>query len=81
MSDDDLDPGATEDLGEPIEQLSGYQEQVSAGFMGRVLRTLGRRSLGSQFATLGWTAMGEVLLEFLKAIYSLFTSGRSDQGE
>lgn len=81
MADQGSDPGADEDLGEPIAELRGFEEAPSVGFLGRVVRSLRRRSLGSQLATLSWTAMGEVFLEFLKLIHSMFQSGRTDQGE
>ena len=82
MADSDgVPPDVDEDLGEPIAELSGYEERPSGGFLGRVVRSLQRRTLGSQLATLTWTAMGEVFLEFLKVIHSLFQSGRPDQGE
>ena len=80
MPDED-DALLDEDLGDPIAELRDLQEPVSAGFMGRVVRSLRRRSLGSQLATLSWTAMGEVFLEFIKVIHTLLQPRNSDQGE
>lgn len=82
MADNDgFPPEADEDLGEPIAELQGYAEAAPVGLFGRIVRSLQRRALGSQVATLSWTAMGEVFMEFLKMIHSMFQSGRTDQGE
>ena len=67
--------GDPEDLGEPIAELNGYEEDVSRGFIGRVLGTLHRRSLIGQVATMAWTASAQAILEFLGMIFSLFTRG------
>ncbi len=81
---EDADFEAGEDLdnlGDPIAELHGFEETASAGFVGRLLRSLGRRRLGSHVATLGWSGLGQVMLEFLNMIHSLFQSTGADEGE
>lgn len=75
------DTGAEEDLGEPVSELRDYVEPPSPAFLGRVLGSVRRRSLGSQFATFVWSALGEALIEFLCMIHSLFESGDPDRRE
>ena len=82
--DDGLDPAdelADEDLGEPIAELRDYAEAPSPAFLSRVLGSVRRRSLTSHLATLGWSALGQVLLSFLEMIYSLFASGEPERRE
>ena len=67
-----------EDLGEPIEALRGFDEDVGLGFVDRVVRSLRRRTLSSHVATLIWSGTGEAVREFLELIYSLF--GPHDRG-
>ena len=82
MADDSgLGPETEEDVGQPIDELRGYEEATPTGFVGRVVAALRRRTLASHLATLSWSAIGQVLLEFLKMIYSLFESRKSDRGE
>ena len=73
--------GGVDDLGQPIEELRAFREAPPPGFLGRVVRSLRRRSLGSQLATLSWNGIGQVVLEFLTMIFSLFESSDGDQGE
>ncbi|MDH3207328.1 MAG: hypothetical protein OEO79_12075 [Gemmatimonadota bacterium] len=70
-----------EDLGDPIDALRDHSEAVELGFVGRVVRSVRRRSLGSHLATLVWSAMGQVLVEFLEIVYSLFESHDGDRGD
>lgn len=69
------------DLGSPVDELRGYEETAPAGFVGRLVRSLSRRRLGSQVATLSWLGLGQVMLEFLKMIHSLFQASGTDEGE
>ena len=69
-----------EDLGEPIEELRALEEIPSAGFVSRLLNALQRRDLSSQIATLGWTGLGTVFVEFLRMLYSIFDSNPRDGG-
>lgn len=78
MADDEEVGADLEDLGEPVLELLELTEQPSGGFLSRLLSTLRRRSLGSHIAALSFTAFGEVILEFLTMIYSLFESDRTD---
>lgn len=71
----------TEDLGEPIDELRELAEVPSAGFIESIRRSLQRRSLGSQLASLGWSGLGAVAVEFLHMIYALFQDKPSDRGE
>ena len=70
-----------EDLGEPIEELRDFEEEVPTGFFARILSSLRRRRLGSEFATLGWSGLAEVFLEFLRIIHSLFQASGTEEGE
>ncbi len=79
MADDPNDTtDDTDDLGEPIAELGQLAEAPSAGFLERLRRSLQRRSLGSQLASLGWSGLGAVLLEFLRMIYALFENKPTD---
>jgi hypothetical protein len=69
-----------EDLGEPIAELRTLDEPAPDGFLNRLLASLRRRDLSSHFATFSWSAMGTVVIEFVRMIYSLFESGR-DRGD
>lgn len=70
-----------EDLGEPIEALRGYDEDVGLGFVDRVLGSLRRRTLSSHVATLIWSGTGEAVREFLELIYSLFGPHNQGRGD
>ena len=77
----DGDPGAHEELGEPIAELQELREDVSSGFMSRVLSALQRRSLVGNLATMAWTASAQALLEFLEMIFSVFSPGEPQKKE
>lgn len=62
--EDDVDPG------EPIAELADFREQASGDLLGRIRRSLQRRSLSSQLMTLSWGGVGEVFQELLELIYS-----------
>lgn len=68
-----------ENLGEPIAELKGLEEEVPSGFLGRVLSALHRRSLVGQMATMAWTASAQALFEFLGMIFSIFEPGDSTE--
>ena len=76
MAEDDFDDEreGIEDLGDPVRELRELREPASPGLLARVLRSVRRRSLGAQLATLGWTALGEVFLELAKLVHALFQS-------
>jgi hypothetical protein len=71
----------SEDLGEPIAELRAFEEEVSQGFLSRVVSALHRRSLVGQMATMAWSASAQALLEFLAMIFSVFDSGESNKKE
>ena len=75
------DPGVEADLGEPIAELRMLDEPAPSGFLSRLLSSLRRRDLSSQLATLGWFAMGAVVIEFVRMVYSLFESGGQNRGD
>ena len=77
----DGDPGAHEELGDPIMELQELREDVSSGFMARVLSALQRRSLVGNLATMAWTASAQALLEFLEMIFSVFSPGEPQKKE
>lgn len=70
-----------DDLGEPIEALRDYTIEPSAGFVSRLRNTLRRRDLGSQVATLSWTGLGTVVLEFFRMIFSIVDPDDGGEGE
>jgi hypothetical protein len=77
-ADDELGEG---DLGEPIAELQGMEEDVSTGFLSRVLSKLRRRSLVGHFATMAWTASALAFFEFLGMIFSIFDHGKTREKE
>lgn len=79
-TDDEMEDLDEADLGEPIRELAELEEVPSSGFVGRLFNLLRRRDLGSQLATLGWTGMGAVFVEFLKVIFSVFETKTPDSG-
>jgi len=84
MSDD---PGVRpdleldEDLGDPIDELRGFEEAAPASFLGRLFGSLRRRQLGSELVTLGWSGIAQVMVEFLRMINSLFQPSRAEEGD
>lgn len=80
MADDETDD-LLDDLGDPIEELAEYTVTPSAGFLGRLRNTLRRRDLGSQVATLSWTGLGTVVLEFFRMIFSIVEPDDHGEGE
>ena len=78
MSEDESrveEGGNPEDLGEPILELRELEEDPSAGFLGRVLSSLRRRSLVGQMATMAWTASAQAFFEFLGMFFSSLIPG------
>jgi hypothetical protein len=73
--------GTLDDLGEPIAELEGLEEDVSRGFVGRVLSALHRRSLVGQMATMAWTASAQAFFEFLGMLFSLFAPGEFESDD
>lgn len=69
---DDVDPG------EPIAELADFREHASGDLLGRIRRSLQRRSLSAQIAGFSWGAVGTVVQEFLEFIYS-FIEPRDDR--
>ncbi|MDH3269814.1 MAG: hypothetical protein OEN56_00685 [Gemmatimonadota bacterium] len=84
MADDEAALGeglGAEEMGDPIGELADFVTEPPQGFVFRLLNALRRRDLSSHLATLGWTGLGEVFLEFVKVIYSLFDTGPADRQE
>ena len=69
------------DLGEPIAELGGMEEDVSVGFLGRVLSKLQRRSLVGHFATMALTASALAFFEFLGVVFSIFDDKKTSKKE
>ncbi|MBT8398316.1 MAG: hypothetical protein HKO65_01380 [Gemmatimonadetes bacterium] len=69
------------DMGDPIAELRDLDEEVSAGFLGRVVSMLQRRSVVGHFATMAWTASVLAVFEFLGMIFSIFDTGNSAEKE
>lgn len=81
MADDQEPPLDDDDLGAPVAELRDFEEAPASGFLDRVVRRLRRRALGGQLMTLAWTGFGQVVLEFLRIVYSFFEPRRPDRGE
>ncbi len=83
MADESPPPeGDPDDLGEPIAELRELEEIPSEGFVGRLMNTLRRRDLSSQLATLSWSGLAAVAMEFLQILFSAFsTNGEGEKGE
>ncbi|MEM7417788.1 MAG: hypothetical protein AAF389_20025 [Gemmatimonadota bacterium] len=83
MADDHVDPPVEEvdDLGEPIEALRNYTVEPSSSFLVRLRNRLRRRDLSSQVATLSWTGLGTVVLEFFRMIFSIVDPDERGEGE
>lgn len=83
-ADDEFDGSGDlgeEALGAPIDELRGYQETPSSGFLPRVLGSVRRRTLTSHLATLGWSALGQVLLTLLDMIHSMLAPREPERRE
>ena len=81
MADRNDDVREDEDLGEPVSELLELAEEPSAGFLSRIVSSIQRRNLASNFATLAWSAAAVALFEFLRMIFSAFEPRGSRQGD
>lgn len=63
---DDIDPG------EPIAELAGFEHDVSASLLGRIRRTIGRRTTAAQVTSFAFDTPFVVLKEFLLMVMELF---------
>ena len=70
-----------DDLGEPIEALRDLAVDPSDGFLGRLRNSLRRRDLSSQVATLSWTGLGTVVLEFFRVIFAILEPPPEEEGD
>jgi len=70
-----------EEMGRPVAELRELNHEARAGFVGRVISSLGRRTLVSQFATFSWSVVWEAAREILQMAFSLLGFERSDNGE
>ena len=70
-----------DELGTPIAELSRLREQPSNDFMGRVRRSIQRRSLAGQLVELSWNGMGEYLRELLDVSFGMIGSKEEEGGQ
>jgi hypothetical protein len=68
MSDDAANPeshnGKDLDPGEPVGVLATLEHEPSANFLGRIRRTIQRRTSVSQIASFSWNIPFVILMEF-----------------
>lgn len=84
MSDippDSDDLPTEEEMGRPVTELTELNHEARAGFIGRVISSLGRRTLVSQLATFSWSVVWEAAREILQMAFSLLGIEPSDNGE
>jgi hypothetical protein len=82
VDDADEVPEGTDldDLGEPLVELRDLAEPPSPALVARIRSSLRRRSLASQLASLGWSGVGSVFLEFIEMIRALLVDTTSNRG-
>lgn len=80
---DDTTGGAgspEQDLGEPIVELATLQELPPERFAQRVIGSLRRRQLTSDFLWLWWTGLAQALLEIIRLAMGLIGIGEQTDG-
>jgi hypothetical protein len=77
MSDHTTPPhdGEENDTGAPIDMLAGLEYRPSTTFLGRIRRTIQRRTAVSQVVSFSWNAPWIVFLEFWTALAGHFSPG------
>ena len=71
MNDETREP---EDLGEPIDELRLLDEDPPEGFLGRVRGNIQRRLFAGHVIDFGLRPLGEILLQYLVMIVSVFST-------
>lgn len=79
MTDGGRDAGNGSMSSDPVVELAELAEEASAGFAGRVQRSILRRGLAADLADYVWFSPFQVLLEYLGALFSM-VGGRQDKG-
>jgi hypothetical protein len=80
MTDEPHGNGADQDAGEPVEMLRNFQEDVSPEFLGRVHRSIHRRTVAAQVADFSWRTPGMILLELSKMLRQVLTAAAPGKG-
>jgi hypothetical protein len=81
MSNESLDSERNQadqvDPGEPIAELAGFEHDVSVSFLGRIRRTIGRRTTAAQVTSFAFDMPFVVLKEFWLIVMELFNSKKT----
>ncbi len=81
MSNGSIDPERNDaeevDPGEPIAALAGFEHDVSTGLLGRIRRTIGRRTTAAQVTLFALDMPFVVLREFWLIVMELFDSNKT----
>ena len=86
MNDDPTTPNPQDEVdvdpGEPVDSLANFEHGASDDFLGRIRRSIQRRTTASQIATFSWDIPFVVFLEFWITLADhLFPKhARKDQG-
>jgi len=80
VSDGDVSPGNGAMESDPIVELAELAEVSSAGFSGRVQRSILRRGLAADLTDYVWFSPLRILLEYLGMVLSM-VGGRRTQGD
>ena len=73
--DDAVDPGPR------IEELAGFEQDTSAGFLGLLRRKIHRRTTTAQVANFSWNMPGMIFLELCRILVQLLQVKHSSKGE
>ncbi len=67
----------SDDESEPLTQLRDLEQETSGDFVGRVQRSIQRRTAASQFATFSWSLPPMLLREMAEILRSVCSSPES----
>jgi hypothetical protein len=85
MSDDaaDMKPPDDEaiDPGPSVEELAGFEQDASSGFLGLLRRKIHRRTTTAQVASFSWNMPGMIFLELCRILVQLLQVKHSSKGE
>ncbi len=80
--EDEFAQATDDDLGLPIAELLDFEVEPDPGLVSRVVGSIRRRDLTSQFATLWWSGVAEMFLEIVRLIGGLIgTYPATEEGD
>ncbi len=76
MSDEPLDAQTGEDVdpGQPIAELAGFEYDVSGSLLGRIRRSIGRRTAAAQVTSFAMDMPSLIFKEFWQLFVQIFDS-------